>query len=683
MVELSALRNIGIVAHIDAGKTTVSERLLYFSGVEARFGEVHEGSTVLDWMPEERRRGITITAAATCLPWRDHLLNLIDTPGHVDFTVEVERCLRVLDGAVLVLSAIGGVQAQSEAVWRQARRFGVPTITLVNQCDRPGADYLVAVADLEARLEVEALPVHYPLGEGPDLRGVVDLLDLTAWVYDAQGRESRIELPPEVADEAGVLHAELVERLAEMDEAVLDDLAADRRPDRATLVAAVRRATLAGELQPVLCGAALRNIGMQRLLDAVVEFLPGPDDREPPRAEFLSDGSPHLVPPDPLADVCALVFKVQSLDGGPPLLFVRVYAGIIERGARLWIPRLATHLPVEALYRLHADSTHEVYAAGPGEIVALPDTVGATTGDTLCGTAPGLVLESQTFSEPVLTAIVEPEREIDRAVLADSLARLGREDPTLRVLVDAETGQYQVSGMGELHLEVVENRLREQFGIKARFGVPSVAYREAVLTSARGRAEVEREAGARRLKGLLEIELAPDPTSGRLTIDWAPGVELAAHLRESVEANLRRLAQVGPRFGFPLIDSRMRILVARAELADGAEHALGQCASIAAREAMQGVSVELLEPMVDLEVRTPANYAGSALALMKSQRASIGESVGEGTWQVISGRARLAAMSGFSTELRSLSQGRAQFSLKPAGFRPVPASELEALGLSW
>jgi elongation factor G len=684
--EPERIRNIGIVAHIDAGKTTVSERMLFFSGVQSRMGEVHEGSATMDWMPEERRRGITITAAATSLPWREHRINLIDTPGHVDFTVEVERCLRVLDGAVLVLSALGRVQPQSEAVWRQARRFGVPTFVFVNQCDRVGADFIATVADVERRLEVEARPVQYPIGEGESHRGLVDLISRRALEFDPRGAPREVPVPAEVADEVGVLREELVERLAELDEDVLDHVAADRDPPEPALRAALRRATMSGAFQPVLCGAALRNVGMQPLLDAVVDLLPSVADREPPRVLDLATGDERPLAPDPDAPACGLVFKLQTSRRGM-LAFTRVYAGRIRPGDTLTDTRTAERFRLEGLFQLHADSTEAVEEAGPGDIVALTGCEGAATGDSLCASEPGVALETQTFSEPVLAQIVEPVVESERERIAAALAELAAEDPTLRVAEDRDTGQWLLSGMGELHLQVVENRLREEYGLRARFGRPSVAFREAVVTSARGAADVEREVGDSILRGTLELELSPDPGSGRFQVDWEVPTEggqpLRPGLRAAVEGALHRAALFGPRFGFPLIHTRARVTRAEGPGGAEAEQALDQCASIALREAMLGATVELLEPLVEIEVSTPSESAGTVLALLQRQRTRIGELTTEGSWSTVRGRARLSALEGFSTELRSITQGRGRFGLRPAGFRTVEEGDLAGLGLAW
>ena len=708
MFEPDRIRNIGIVAHIDAGKTTVSERLLYFSGVQSRMGEVHEGSATMDWMPEERRRGITITAAATTLPWADHRIHLIDTPGHVDFTVEVERCLRVLDGAVLVLSAVGRVQPQSEAVWRQARRFGVPTFVFVNQCDRIGADFMATVADVEARLEVEARPIHYPIGEGEDHRGIVDLVSGEAWEFDAAGRKSSVAIPTDVEDEVGVLREELVERLAEFDESVLEAHVAGGAVPVPSLWRALRRAVLTGEFQPVLCGAALRNVGMQPLLDAVVELLPGVGERDLPTALDIATGAERAIDPTPEAPLCALVFKLQASRHGP-LAFARIYSGRLAPGSEVFAVRSGEWRTVTGIYSMHADSAEALEEAGPGDIVALAGVDGATTGETLCAEAPGLTLESQTFSEPVLTQLVEPLVEADRARIAEALAALDAEDPTLRVAEDRDTGQWSLSGMGELHLEVVETRLRDEFAVQARFGRPGVAFREAVVTSARGAASVDRDVGGTVLQGSLELELGPDPGSGRFLIEWAgaaleglggsPGHEGAdpalearegatartagKGVRAAVEAALLRASLFGPRFGFPLIHTRARITTASGRNSVEAEQALDQCASIALREAMGGATVELLEPLVEIEVSVPSAHAGAVLALLQKQRSKIGELTTEGSWQTIRGRARLSALEGFSTELRSITQGRGQFALRPAGFRTVEDDELEGLGLAW
>ncbi len=689
----AAVRNIGIVAHIDAGKTTLSERVLFASGVERRMGEVHEGTTVLDWMPEERRRGITITAAATTVPWRGLQVNLIDTPGHVDFSVEVERTLRVLDGAILVLSAVSGVQAQSEAVWRTARRFGVPTITFVNQCDRDGADFLGAVDEIERRLEVRAVPIQFPVGEGPDLIGVVDLIENRATLRGLDGAAAEAPVPAASADLAGVLRQDLIEVLAEEDEAVLEALLEDRDPRPEDLRLALREAVLAGRLQPVLCGSALINLGIAQLLDAVVHFLPSPLDApvEPDAvvASTAADAAaPSLQPPlgpvqiepDPDGPACALVFKLQALHG-EELAFLRIYSGTLEQGQALHNPRTGTGFQLDRLFRLHADALEELPSASAGEIVAIPAGSEAVTGDTLCAPGLGLQLERPRFSEPVLAQVVEPEFGDHREALGLALGRIVREDPTLRLREDPDTGQFELAGMGELHLEVVQRRLKEELGLDARFGTPSVAFREAVLTSARGASNLERQWVGETIYGEFEVELLPDPDSGRVEHDWEVPAP-SEPVRAAVEQRLRLLAQVGPRFGFPLVNARVRVLKCLVRSGDAAA-AADQMASIAMREAMSGANVELLEPVMALEVDVPAAFAGGVLGDLQARGARILAMEQEGQRHRIRARVPLAELAGYPTTLRSLSQGRGSCSLAPAGFERVSDGDLRARGLVW
>jgi elongation factor G len=678
---LGDVRNLGIIAHIDAGKTTLSERLLFFSGVERRMGEVHHGSTVLDWMPEERRRGISITAAATLVPWRGRRLFLIDTPGHVDFTVEVERSLRVLDGAVLVISALSGVEAQSEAVFAQARRFGVPTIIFVNQCDREGADFLGTVAEIERRLHVRAVAVHYPIGEGQGFVGLVDLLSAVAYTFP-KGEARPGPIPEYVRDEALVLRAELIELLGDHDDRLLECLIEGREPELELLQSALRGAVGRGELHPVLLGSALQNAGIQPLLDGIVAYLPSPLDRGAVTALELPGGQTRELPPDPAGPLCAFVFKVQRI-GKAELTFLRMYSGELRRGQRVFLPRLERELTVGELLRVHADGGEPIDVARAGEIAAWRGLEGCLTGDTLCSPECLLALERPEFSEPVLSATVEPTRSDDRTALGQALELLTREDPTLRVREDQETGQWLLSGMGELHLDIVQRRLADDFGLAVRFGEPSVAYREAVLTTARGAGLVERQLGQEALYGALEVEVLPEPGTGRCEIEWVVPPPAAQLTRVAVEQALARVAQMGPRFGFPLADARVRIVGFDTRLGRESEQASAQAAVIALREALQGISIELHEPWMSLEVYAPENLAGGVLGELFARGAKISEQVQEGHQRRIRLRLPLAGLRGFTTALRSLSEGRAIYSVSPAGFAAVPESELVQRGLVW
>ncbi|MEM7309510.1 MAG: elongation factor G [Planctomycetota bacterium] len=691
---LERLRNIGIVAHIDAGKTTVSERMLFYSGVERRMGEVHEGTAVMDWMEEERKRGITITSAATNLPWGEHRIQLIDTPGHVDFTVEVERCMRVLDGAVLVVNGVAGVQAQSETVWRQMRRHEVPYVAFVNQCDRAGADYFRCIEDLRERLSVPAIALQYPLGAEREFRGVVDVLSGEAWHFavDDQGREPRaIDVPPDVVDEVAVLRAELVEALAEEDEDLLTCVVEEREPELGDLRAALRRRVLDHTLVPVLCGSALRNVGVQPLLEAVIEYLPSPLDVPPIRGEHPKTGEPEERPADRDAPLCALAFKLAA-DVHEDLTFARVYSGVLQPGKKIWNPRVRRMERVSRVLRMHADSKEALEQAEPGDIVALTGCKFTGTGDTLCAREGELVLESLEFPEPVITKVVEPASAADRDKLRAALDRLGFEDPSFRVREDEETGQWLIAGMGELHLEIKQHRLEQDFRLEVQVGKPRVAYREAALTRGEGAGRVERVIGGKTVFGAVDVVLEAEAAGGVLgeeasaappRLEWDDGCDVPEAFREIVEQTLLESAQNGPRFGFPLVGARLVVRGGESRPDTDSEVGFTLAAAQALREAMGAAEIALLEPMMAFEIEAPDEFMSGIIADLNANKADITDVSQDGASRSVFGRVPLVQMFGYSTTLRSLSQGRASFSLQPAGFRPVPEEELVARGLVW
>ncbi len=682
MGELEFVRNLGIVAHIDAGKTTLSERILFRTGVERRMGAVHAGTTALDWMPEERRRGISITAAVTTVPWRDHVVHMIDTPGHVDFTVEVERSLRVLDGAVLVISALAGVQAQSEAVWRQARRHRVPGIVFINQCDRQGADFLRALADLRRRLGLLAVPVALPIREGPQLGGVVDLIARRAWVGEpGSGAHTEAAVPLELADEVELLRAELFEALAEHDDRLLAVLVDEREPEEALVRSALRRATLAGLIAPVLCGSALLDVGIDGLLDAIIEYLPSPRDRGDVHGALPGGGRGYRAPSvdQPL---CALAFKFLR-SARTELVLVRLYSGWLRVGDELVNPRNGAREVVGGVYRVHADSFDALPAAGAGDIVALAGCRATGTGDTLCAPGSEIALEGLVLPEPVMSLAVEPVAEAQRDALRAALAQFEREDPTLHVRDDPETGQWIVSGMGELHLDVLARRLDDEFGLTARFGRPRVTYREAPLGRGQGHARVERAMGAGTAWAEVELDIEPHPASEGVDVELGAELGLCDQRRAEVEAALRQGAQVGPREGGAL--GRARIVVQRVRTglgkADGGggEELLGDAARVALQSALAGLDVEVREPIMAFEVDSPAEVASQVMSSLLGHRAEIAEVRSEGNQTWVRGTVPLAGLFGYASLLRSASQGRAVCSLAPAGSRAVerPASARE------
>ncbi|HUR27069.1 MAG TPA: GTP-binding protein, partial [Planctomycetota bacterium] len=682
--ELALVRNFGVVAHIDAGKTTLCERMLVRTGVESRLGEVEEGTAVLDWMPEERERGISITAAATTLPWREHQLHLIDTPGHVDFTLEVERSLRVLDGAIVVFDVLAGVQAQSEAVWRQMRRHHAAAVAFVNKLDRPGADFLAALRGIAERLGVRCAPVTYPGFVDGKLVLFADIVRGFAYVTHRAGETpERIALPEAIAAEVGVLRAELAEMLAEEDEQVFQCVASDREPAAELLIAALRKRTLEGSLLPVACGSALHGIGVDAALDLVIDYLPSPVDRPPVRATTVTAGSPpseiRLVPraDQPLV---LFAFKLQRL-ARRDLVFTRVIRGVVALGAELVVARTGAKQKVEGLFRPHADSLEQIEFARPGDIVAVLGLDAAATGDTLC--EPGVVcaLEPIEIPEPVLSLAIEPVHARDRDALREGLVRLVREDPSLALREDETSGQWLLSGMGELHLEIALERLRSQTSLAVVRTAPRVAYREVPLRRASAKSRIVRTFGASTLVGATELAIEPAPEVAGVEIVFDERAPPLAAYQPAILATLSSLVAVGPKSGNPLSHAR---IVLRDEKRDGesdSEAGVLQAVGSAWHELSEQLDVELHEPWMSFEVLTPSEYAGGVLGDLQSRGAALSEVQSEGLATRIRGLVPLCGMFGYASAVRSLSQGRAGFSMRPAGTRPVPESEWRSRGL--
>jgi elongation factor G len=682
------IRNIGVAAHIDAGKTTVSERILFATGVQHRFGNVDDGDTALDWMAEERARGITITAAATSVPWRDHWLNLIDTPGHIDFTIEVERSMRVLDGAILVLDGVTGVQVQSEAVWRQMQRHRVPGLAFVNKLDRSGADFLRVAADLRGKLRARAFPIQYPLfvdSSGPsgrELAGLVDLLSLRTWRFDPDGAAAAAEerqIPSSVADEVGVLRAELLEELAGEDEALFELVAAGADVPLPLARAALRARVIRGSLLPVLCGAALRNFGIHPLLDAVVDLLPSPEDLPPVAGHHPATGAVVERPRKADAPTCALAFKLQLTPHGD-LTFARVYSGSIAPGTALWNPRLGRHERIARVLRIHASTGQALERADAGDIVALVGPKHTATGDTLCEREDPIVLESLSVPEPVLTLWIEPKSSADRERLHESLLRLAHEDPSFHVAEERETGRWLASGMGELHLEIIQNRLEREFRVRCTVGAPRVAYREAVRATGRGTARVERVLGGKEAFGAVEVEVSRDPRVERTSVGWDPGCPIPAAFRGAVTEAVELEARNGPLAGFPVVQLHIRIVGGDSDKARDHEGAFGEAAARSVRQALADARVDLLEPWMHFEVIAPAAFAGGITQDLNARGAEIERVDTNGGLRTLAGSVALGRMFGYATAVRSLSQGHAEFSLTPAELRTVPPDQLAGRG---
>jgi elongation factor G len=672
--KITRVRNIGIVAHIDAGKTTVSERFLFHSGRIHKIGEVHDGEAQMDWMPQERERGITITAAATTIAWRGYDVHLIDTPGHVDFTIEVERSLRVLDGAVVVFDGVSGVEPQSETVWRQADKFRVPRIAFINKMDRAGADFRGTVREIKDRLGARPIPIQIPIGAEDRFEGVVDLVRQRALTFSGDEVEGVGEgdIPADLAEEAAAARDALIEAAADFDDAIANDFLEGRPIDEAALRAAIRKGTLACGMVPVLTGAALRNKGVQPLLDAVCDYLPSPLDLPP--VEGVIPGTEEKVtrPPEDAAPLCALAFKV-TMDEGRKAVFLRVYSGVIKAGDEVQNARTRKNEKVARLFSVHANRRERIERSGAGTIVLAMGLRDAGTGDTICSPKAPILLERIDTYEPVIARAIEPKTQAEKEKLDFGLGKLADEDPTFRFGEDAETGQTIIRGMGELHLDIVVDRLRREYGVDATVGRPQVVHRETLAGPAEGEARFERVVEDETLFGHARVKVAPRPRNGgnRLTLDLprpvvVPGAartpEIPAAITEAALDGARDSIRSGPQ-GYPLED--IDVSIVGIEFRPDASSASGEKAAVgeALRDAFRKAGTRLLEPIMRVEVTAPENNVGDVLGDLNARRAQI-EDVGfRGSERVILAKVPLRRMFGYSTDLRSATQGRATYTM--------------------
>ena len=679
---LALVRNIGIAAHIDAGKTTLSERILFYTGLTHRMGEVHDGNTVMDWMIQERERGITITSAATTCFWRDHQINLIDTPGHVDFTVEVERSLRVLDGAIAVFCAVGGVQPQSETVWRQADRYGVPRIAFVNKMDRSGADFDGVVRQIESQLGARAAPIQIPIGQEESFSGVVDLLEMKALRFPEEtlGRTVQEEpIPAELAGRAEQARAVLVERVAEQDDEALTAYLQSPDLPASLLRAALRRATLARKLVPVLCGSALRNKGIQPVLDAVIDYLPCPLDVGPVRGHHPKTGDPVEREISDHVPLAALAFKVQT-DAFGRLVYLRIYSGVLRRGTNAYNPRTRRRERIARLIRLHADAREEIEVLHSGEIGAAVGLKETVTGDTLCAEHQPLALEPIRFPEPVVSMAVEPKSQADRDRLIETLRMLAAEDPTCRVSVNEETGQTIVSGMGELHLEILKDRMEREFRVRANTGKPMVAYRETLRRPVRAESVFDREIAGQAHWARVELALSPaERGSGNEIVVSVDAHQIPESFHDAVRSGVEDALTAGVLAGYPVTDVRVEVVGGAWELSRSSELAFRAAAAEAARSGLLEGEPLLLEPIMNVEVEAPAEFIGEVLGDLNARRGRIREMTSRGGLQVVRAWVPLAELFGYATALRSLTRGRGQHVMEPFRFDAVPEEIQRAL----
>ncbi len=681
-VSLDKIRNIGIVAHIDAGKTTTTERILFYTGRTHRLGEVDEGSATMDWMVQERERGITITSAATTCQWRGHSINIIDTPGHVDFTAEVERSLRVLDGAIVILSAVEGVQPQSETVWRQADRYGVPRIVFINKMDRTGADFSRTVEMIRERLGANAVPVQLPVGAEDGFEGVIDLVRMTSIIYtdDLGTRSDQAEIPPALRSSAQEHREKLIEAVAELDDRLTEKYLEGTPFSEEEIVGALRAGTIAARIVPVLCGTAFRNKGVQPLLDAVVSYLPSPLDVPPVEGQNPKTNATERREADPAGPFCALAFKIISDPYVGKLTYFRVYSGRLGAGSYVYNATRASKERVSRILQMHANHREDIPEVSAGNVVAAVGLRETATGDTLCDEQHPIVLEAIKFPEPVISVAVEPKTRADEEKLGASLARLAEEDPTFKVRFDPETAQTIISGMGELHLEIITDRLLREFKVEANVGRPQVAYRETIRRPARAEGRYIRQTGGRGQYGHVWLEIEPLPRGGGIEfVDKITGGRIPREFIAPVAAGVREAADGGVLAGYPMVDVRATLVDGSYHEVDSSEMAFKIAGSMAFKAAAERASPVLLEPVMKVEVVTPDQYMGDVIGDLNARRGRIVAMEQRGPVRIIQAEVPLAEMFGYATALRSNTQGRATYTMEFSHYEEVPAGIAETL----
>jgi elongation factor G len=680
--DLCDVRNIGIMAHIDAGKTTTTERILYYTGRSYKLGEVHDGTAVMDWMEQEQERGITITSAATTCDWKNKKINIIDTPGHVDFTIEVERSLRVLDGAIAVFCAVGGVEPQSETVWRQADKYGIPRIAFVNKMDRIGANFERCVSMIAKRLGANPLPIQIPAGAESEFEGVIDLIEERMLVFDEQSMGQEVterEVPAIYKEKFTAARLVLLEKLADFDEDIMEKFLDDTLVSAPDIYKALRKATLALDIVPVLCGSAFKNKGVQPLLDSVVNFLPSPLDVKHIEGEG-ADGEIVERKTDPQEKLSALVFKLMSDSFVENLAFVRVYSGTVSVGDKVYNPVKKKQEKISKIMRLHANKREEVQEISAGDIAALVGLKFTTTGDTLCEKGDFIILESMEFPEPVIGVAIEPKSKAEEKKLEETLAKIALEDPSFTVTTDGDTGQKIISGMGELHLEIIVDRLLNEFKVAANVGKPQVAYKETIASVQKAEGKFDQLTGAKGQYGHVIIEIEP--------LERGEGVQFVTKIDDtlipqqflgSIEKGIIDSLDSGPLIGYPLTDIKVSLIGGSCHEEESTEMAFGIAGAMAIRRASVDADPKLLEPVMDLEVTTPEEYIGDVIADVNSKRGRIVGVNAEGGLQTLKAHVPLAEMFGYSTSLRSATQGRANFTMQFLEYDVVPAQKAEKI----
>lgn len=677
-VQLEKIRNIGIMAHIDAGKTTTTERILFYAGKIHRMGEVHDGAATMDWMEQERERGITITSAATTCYWKNHRINIIDTPGHVDFTVEVERSLRVLDGAIALFCAVGGVEPQSETVWRQADRYKVPRIAFINKMDRVGANFYGAVEMIKERLGANVVPVQIPIGEGDMFAGLIDLVRMKAVIYDEGSLGTHwqeIEIPHDLQGIAAQYRTHLLESVSELDDTLLEKYLEGHPIDDQEIISAVRKATIRNIITPILLGSAFKNKGIQRLLDAVVNFLPSPVDLPDVVGHHPKTEEPLTRKPAADEPFSALAFKIMTDPYVGKLTYFRIYSGTVSAGSYVYNANTRQRERLGRILLMSANKREDIEEASAGEIVAAVGLKNTKTGDTLCAENKPIILEAMNFPEPVIAVAIEPKTKADQEKLGQSLGRLAEEDPTFRIRGDEETGQTVIYGMGELHLEILVDRLLREFKVGANVGRPQVAYKEAITRKAEAEGKFIRQSGGRGQYGHVVIEIEPaEKGKGFEFVNKIIGGTIPREYINPVAEGIKQAMQTGVVAGYPMIDVKVSLLDGSYHEVDSSEMAFKIAGSIAFKNAAQKAGPVLMEPIMDVEVIVPEEYLGEVLGDLNSRRGKIKGIYPRKDAQVLSASAPLSEMFGYATSLRSLTQGRAIFTMQFAQYEIAPKS---------
>ena len=664
------------MAHIDAGKTTTTERILYYTGVTYKIGEVHDGTAVMDWMVQEQERGITITSAATTCFWRDHRINIIDTPGHVDFTIEVERSLRVLDGAVAVFDSVAGVEPQSETVWRQADKYNVPRIAFLNKMDRTGADFFMSVNSMVDRLGANPVPVHLPIGAEENFRGPIDLVDMKALFYDDESLGAKYiegDIPDQLMPQAKEYREKMIEALSDIDEKIMEKFLSGEEVAADEIRAALRKGTVEMKLTPVFCGTAFKNKGVQQLLDAIVDYLPSPLDIPSVVGKDPDTGADVVRKADDKDPFAAFAFKVMTDPFVGQLTFLRVYSGVMTAGSYVYNSTKGTKERVGRLLKMHANKREDIKEVSAGDIAAAVGLKSTLTGDTLCDDKKPVILEAMEFPDPVISVAIEPKTKADQEKLGQSLAKLTQEDPSFRVTTNEETGQTIISGMGELHLEIIVDRLLREFKVGANVGKPQVAYRETVRTSSKAEGKFVRQSGGRGQYGHVYIELEPqEPGKGFEFVVKIVGGSVPREYFNAVEKGIREAGENGILAGYPVVDVKATLYDGSYHEVDSSEMAFKIAGSMGFKEAAKKAKPVLLEPIMNVEVVTPEEYMGDVIGDLNSRRGKIQSMEKRGKAQVIKAQVPLSEMFGYATDLRSKTQGRATYTMQFANYDEVP-----------